>query len=107
MVRYTIDGSPINIAYGYESATGVFLTVYDNRLKFNADAPAEVNSVFDNSNQSGLQSGDGAYVELRTGESGAGIKTSWAVMSEYLKRYRVPREHITELLKEHLKHGKN
>ncbi|KAG4080650.1 hypothetical protein HA402_013180 [Bradysia odoriphaga] len=104
MVKYTIDGSPINVAYGYDDATGVFLTVYDNRLKFNADESAELNTAFSNCKLPGVESGEGAYLQLYTGATGCGIKTSWAVMSEYLKRYGVPRDHITELLKEHLKH---
>ncbi|KAG4071689.1 hypothetical protein HA402_011843 [Bradysia odoriphaga] len=106
MVRYTIEGSPISIAYGYDHITGVFLSVVDDRLKYNSDASAEVNSVFDNCKQIGLQTGEGAYLDMHTGATGFGIKTSWAVMSEYLKRYGVQRDHIAELLKEHLNHSK-
>lgn len=106
MVRYTIEGSPINVAYGYDDVTGVFLSVYDRRLKYDANASAEVNNVFQNCGVLGLESGDGAYLDLHTGETGFGIKVSWPVMSEYFKRFGVPKYHIKELLKENLQHLK-
>lgn len=106
MVRYTIEGSPINISYGYDESSGVFLSAYDNRLKYKRDASDEINNVFQNCGTLGLESGDGAYLDLHTGDIGFGIKASWPVMSEYLKRYGVPRNHILDLLKKHLKHAK-
>lgn len=106
MVRHTIAGSPINIGYGYDHITGVFLSVYDNRLKYDRNATDEINNVFQNCNVFGLSSGDGAYLDLHTGENGFGIKCSWVVMSEYFKRYGVPRNHTLDLLKQHLKHLK-
>lgn len=106
MVRYTIEGSPIHISYGYDESTGVFLSAYDNRLKYNRNASDEINNVFQNCGVFGLASGDGAYLDLHTGDIGYGIKASWPVMSEYLKRYGAPRNHILDLLKKHVKHVK-
>lgn len=106
MVRYTIEGSPIKVCYGYDEFTGVFLTVYDDRLKYQPNASAEVNEVFENSSVSGLASGDGAYLDMHTGAGGFGYKVTWPVMSEYLKRYGVQQNSIHALLKEHLKHLK-
>lgn len=105
-MRYTIEGTPINIAYGYDAITGVFLSVCDDRLKYNRNLSDEINNVFQNCGVLGLSSGDGAYLDLHTGDVGFGIKASWSVMNEYLKRYGAPRNHILDLLKLHLKHWK-
>lgn len=106
MVRYTIEGSPIHIAYGYDKMTGVFLSVYDDRLKYDPNASDEINNFLENSSPvSGLMSGDGSYFDLHTGQFGLGMKASWPVMSEYLKRYGVPQDRIREMLKAHLKNG--
>lgn len=107
MVRYTIDGTPIHIAYGYDHMTGTFLSVYDDRLKYDVNASDEINNVFEKCGVSGLESGDGAFLDFHTGSFGMGIKVSWPVMSEYLKRYGVPQNHIRELLANHLNHGKS
>lgn len=106
-IRHTIEGSPINISYGYEKMTGVFLAVYDNRLKYDPNASDEINNVFLRCGVIGLQSGDGAYLDMHTAEGlDFGVKASWPVMIEYLKRYGVPRNHILDLLKKHIKHVK-
>lgn len=103
MVRYTIEGSPIHIAYGYDELTGVFLSVYDNRLKYDPNASDEINNVFEKCEVSGLKSGDGCYLDFHTGSAGFGTKVSWQVMSEYLKRYGVSYDRIRELLLQHMK----
>ena len=38
MVRFEIEGDPIKIAYGADPISGVFLSVYDKRLKYDSNA---------------------------------------------------------------------
>jgi hypothetical protein len=45
MPRYTIKGSPINIAYGIDDIYGIFLSVLDDRLSYDETASEAVNAV--------------------------------------------------------------
>jgi hypothetical protein len=45
MPRFEIPGDPIHLAYGYSNFSGVFLSVFDNRLQYNDCAPDAVNAV--------------------------------------------------------------
>ncbi|KAG4074993.1 hypothetical protein HA402_014572 [Bradysia odoriphaga] len=105
-IRHSIQGSPICVSYGYDEITGVFLSVEDNRLKYDRNASDEINNVFLNTGVLGLESGDGAYLDMHTGDIEVGIRVSWPVMSEYLKRYGVSRNHIQDLMKKNIKHEK-
>lgn len=105
-IRHTIEGSPISVTYGYDEKTGVYLSAYDDRLKYDYAASEEVNNVFLNCGVLGLQSGDGAYLDMHTGDVDIGVKASWPVIHEFLKRYGVPRSHILDLQKKHAKHVK-
>jgi hypothetical protein len=71
MVRYEIDNYPIKICYGHDQVTGFFLSVYDARLKWNADASKEVNDVTE---KVGVRDGGGSYFDLHTGHGGFGFK---------------------------------
>lgn len=102
-----MGGSPFHIAYGFDKVEGVFLSVYDDRLGYDPNASDEINNVFAESPRYGLESGEGCYLDLYTGDIGIGIKTSWPVMCEYLKRYGVPGDRILELQQQHLNHGNN
>ena len=65
MVRYEFDDGPIKIAYGSDDITsGLFLSVYDQRLEWQQDATDEVNGVSE-----GIGDGDGGgcYLSLCTG----------------------------------------
>eukprot|EP00971_Amphidinium_carterae_P038190 750610-Amphidinium_carterae.1 len=97
MPRFTIDGDPISVAFGYEDDPGlanVFLTVCDSRLQYKLDASEAVNSVTEQ-----LFGGDGggAYFELHTGRRGFGIKVDHKTMGVYLKRFGIPQEKIDAL----------
>ena len=71
MVRFEINNDPIRIAYGHDELTGFFLSVCDDRLKWNVDAGKEVNEV---SEKVGIKDGGGSYFDLHTGPSGFGFK---------------------------------
>ena len=44
MPRFEIAGDPVSVAYGYDE-NNVFLSCFDKRLKFDPDAPDQVNAV--------------------------------------------------------------
>ena len=52
MVRYEMNTSPINIAYGSDHVTGIFLSVTDSRLRDSGDNLEELRNV---SYQLGIQ----------------------------------------------------
>lgn len=93
-MRYTIDGSPISVAYGDDQFTGVFLSVYDERLESSESASDEVNSLLNKH----YADGNGAYLDLHTGMGGFGQKVSKSAMEVFFRRYGVPEEHIKLLL---------
>jgi hypothetical protein len=45
MVRHEINRGSLNIAYGLDHATGVFLSVCDERLVWSQNASEEVNAL--------------------------------------------------------------
>jgi hypothetical protein len=45
MPRYELKGDPISVAFGYDHATGFFLSVTDIRLKWSKYASDAVNKV--------------------------------------------------------------
>jgi hypothetical protein len=92
MTRYTIDGSPISVAYGDDKLSGVFLSVYDDRLKYDESAIDEVNDLVEEKHNSG------SYFDLHTGVIGFGYKVSKPAMEIFFRRYGVPEEHINLLL---------
>ena len=101
MVRYAIDGSPISIGYGFDHIGGIFLSVMDDRLKYDENATDDVNQVFNGCEtlNLALQDGGGCYLDFHTAYGGFGLKVSMNVMAVYLKRYGAPDNHIAELLK--------
>ena len=49
-MRFEIKDGPIRVAYGYNDLFGgVFLSVYDERLKFDANSSSDVNAVTEKS----------------------------------------------------------
>ena len=70
MPRYEIEeGKFIRVAYGNTGDTGVFLSVYDKRLKYDPEHSVQVNAVSE-----GIQAGgDGCYLDLQTGTGWTGF----------------------------------
>lgn len=95
MTRYTIEGSPISVAYGEDKVTGVFLSVFDSRLEYQDNVSAEVNEVAESI---GVKDGGGGYFDLHTGKNGFGKKVSKETMRVYFSRYGVKKQHIDKLL---------
>ncbi|KAL7572483.1 hypothetical protein ACA910_000311 [Epithemia clementina (nom. ined.)] len=94
MPRFTIEGDPIRMAYGFDKRSGVFLSVYDKRLKYNSDASREVNKVTE---AIGVKDGGGSYFDLHTGRHGFGLKVDDKTMATYLQRFGVPPSNIALL----------
>jgi hypothetical protein len=94
-VRYEIKGPYITVAYGLDQLSGVFLSVLDNRLKYEEDASDEVNSIGLNV---GPKDGGGGYFDLHTGPMGFGMKVSQETIAVYLKRYGVTSARVDKLL---------
>lgn len=96
MPRFTIDGSPIHIAYGVdeELICGIFLSVYDTRLEFDENGTDEVNDV---AKSIGVCDDGGSYFDLHTGLTGFGKKVTRETMRTYLLRYGVPSKRIDDL----------
>jgi hypothetical protein len=99
MPRFTIEGSPISIAYGYDFSCGIFLSVYDRRLMYNEKASCEVNEVAESI---GVKDGGGSYFDLHTGPTGFGMKVSDDTMRVYLQRYGVPQKQIDKIFRENI-----
>ena len=93
--RYEIKSSPISIAYGYDEmcTSGMFLSVFDERLEWSEQASREVNAVTE---QLGVGDGGGSYFDLHTGQTGFGQKVSCETMMTFMRRFGVPEEHIYE-----------
>lgn len=66
-----IDQGQIEIVYGKDRATGIFLSVHDKRLEYSSSAGDEANKI---SEMFGVKNGVGAYLNLYTGQSGIGFK---------------------------------
>jgi hypothetical protein len=95
MPHFVIEGDPIHIAYGFDPTfSGVFLSVYDNRLKYDPDASKKVNDATESISSNG---GGGCYLDLHTGISGFGQRVNDVTMSTYLKRFGVSEERIAQL----------
>lgn len=94
MVRYEIPGSPISVGYGYDHCNGVFLSVFDSRLKYDKHATDEVNAVTESI---GVRDGGGSYFDLHTGENGFGLKVDHSTMVTFLRRYGAPEDRIHSL----------
>lgn len=96
MPRFTIEGSPISVAYGFDEEwiCGVFLAVTDSRLEWKEDASKEVNEVTESI---GIKDGGGSYFDLHTGLNGFGKRVSKETMRVYLSRYGVNKQRIDEL----------
>ena len=96
MPRFTIDGDPISVAFGYEDDPGlanVFLSVYDKRLEHDCAASDAVNDV---TRKVGDGDGGGCYFDLHT-QTGFGVKVDHATMAVYLQRFGVPQDQIDAL----------
>ena len=96
MPRYTIDGSPIHVAYGLDNSAGIFLSVFDDRLAYDETASYAVNKVTESI---GVKDGGGSYFDLHTGPIGFGEKVSIATIVVFLKRYGIPEKHIESLVR--------
>ena len=73
---------------------GVFLSVYDERLKFDANSSSDVNAVTE---KIGRKDGGGCYFDLHTGPNRDGFKVDDETMATYLKRFGVPDDQILKL----------
>ena len=61
-MRFEIKDGPIRVAYGYDDLFGgVFRSVYDERLKFDANSSSDVNAV---TGKIGRKDGGGCYFDL-------------------------------------------
>lgn len=93
MPRYEIhDGDNIRVTFGVtdDDASRVFLSVYDNRIKYDPYASAGVNKVAEC-----IQcSGDGCFLDLHTGSNGFGHRVDDDTMATYLRRYGVTEDQI-------------
>ena len=99
MPRFEIKGSPISIAYGFDDILikcDYFLSVFDERLKWDEAASEEVNKITE---MVGVKDGGGSYFDLHTGQIGFGFKVTEKTMAAYMKRYGVPGEHVAAVLK--------
>ena len=94
MVRYELKGSPISVAYGSDEISGVFLSVYDDRLANSETAGDEVNAITE---KIGVGDGGGSYFDLHTGTSGFGHKVSLNTIRTFLIRYGAKEEHVNSL----------
>ena len=99
MPRYEREeGKFIRVAYGVADPSGVFLSVYDKRLKYDPKHSVQVNAVTE-----GIEAGgNGCYLDLRTGPHGFGQRVDDDTMATYLRRYGASEEQIA-LLPLHLK----
>jgi hypothetical protein len=105
MTRFTIEGSPISVAYGYdEPLDNVFLSVFDERLKYDSAASDGVNSITE---KIGVKDGGGSYFDLHTGQYGFGLKVSHDIMRTYLARFGVTQNNIDNLYKNNKNKAKN
>lgn len=91
MVRYTLDQGPIQVAYGFDHVTGHFLSVVDERLIYQPDAPDDVNDLV---NGLWLGDGGGGFFDVQTNSMGFGKQVSLTVILTLWKRYGVPEAHI-------------
>ena len=84
MPLYTLHNLDPNVAinYGTNSSSGIFLSIVDKRLEWREDATKEVNNV---AMISGLNDGDGSYLDIHTGEKGFGKNVSTETMTTYLE----------------------
>lgn len=72
-MRRVIEQGQIEIAYGKDLASGIFLSVHDKRLEYSSSADDEVNKI---SERFGVKKGAGAYFNLHTGQNGIGFKVT-------------------------------
>lgn len=98
MGRYTINQGDIKISYGYDQPlNGYFLSVIDQRLKWQPDASDDVNKIC----ESVHTSGEGVIFDLNTyAMGGFGYKVSLPVMVEFMRRYGVEAEHLEKINKD-------
>ena len=92
MPRFEIDSYPITVAYGYEDPCNVFLSVYDNRLRYDSSASPQVNDV-----TRAVGSGDGCFFEIHTGSAGFGQRVDNDTMVTFLGRFGVTDEQINAI----------
>ncbi len=64
MVRYQTDTSPTYIGYGRDQETGVFLSVYDQRLEWRQGDSTEITNL----TNTRFGGGEGCYLDLHTSE---------------------------------------
>ena len=70
-MRRIIKQGQVEVAYGKDQATGIFLSVHDKRLEYSSSAGDEVNKI---SEMFGTKNGAGDYFNLHTGQSEIGFK---------------------------------
>ena len=86
MPRFTIEGDPIHVAFGYDedpNGPGVFLSVFDNRLCYDPNATSSVNAVTESI---GVKDGGGSYFDLHTGRFGFGVRVDHETMATFVKK---------------------
>ncbi|CAB9511323.1 MYND finger [Seminavis robusta] len=94
MVRFEIHDGPLSVAFGHDTATGVFLSVSDEDLRYSPIATRQVNNVAE---AIGVGDGGGSYVDLHTGPVGFGVKVDDATMKTYLERFGASEDEISML----------
>ena len=92
MPRYEIQDKFLRVAYGVADNSGVFLSVYDSRLKYDPKQSHQVNAVTES-----FQSGEGCYLDLHTGPIGFGQRVDDDTMATYLRRFGASEDQITML----------
>ena len=79
MDRHGIQQGAIEITYGWDHATGYFISVVDKRLFWSEDSTSGINAVV----KAVSADGGGVYLDLHTGQSGCGKKVGIATILSF------------------------
>lgn len=90
MVRFEIKQDNINIAYGYDEFTGLFLSIFDKRLEWSENNTNEVNDICNRI----FSDGGGCYLSLYTSEIGIGYKVSVKTIISFMEKYNINLENF-------------
>lgn len=85
MTRKEYSQGSIQIAFGYDSITGYFISVYDARLQVNKEDGTD----FDDIRYAISPDGSGAYLAAHTGSQGIGKRVSHSAMEKLWESYEV------------------
>lgn len=95
MIKYKIEGGGENhVTYGFDNLSGVYLSVKDRRLEWTRGQSNAVKKIV---HSVGVGDGSGSYFDIHTGRKGYGTRVGMDTMADFLKRYGVSDERITEL----------